>query len=268
MHPSAPPYNDHRHNYAPPSPFPYFAASPNHSHGPNPNPLYSTTEYGYPNPYTHHLGPGSSLPPIYIGSCHVNINVGEPLVAERYDNGGDSSGGYGKSRSKLDLDGCQQLDSEMSRGDHGGYGSRDGVFYANSKKVVLKLDINDDKAKKKVIETVSKLAGIESIAVDMKEKKLTVIGDVDLVTLVKKLRKLCHTETVSVGPAKELEKKKDKPKKDEGKKVEEPKKDGGRRKDEEEGKKIAELVSAYNPQIAQYYYVANNEENPKGCVIC
>ncbi|THF96968.1 hypothetical protein TEA_003599 [Camellia sinensis var. sinensis] len=233
MHPSAPPYNDHHHNYAPPSPFPYFAASPNHSHGPNPNPLYSTTEYGYPNPYNHHLGPGSSLPPIYIGSCHVNINVGEPLVAERYDNGGDSSGGNGKSRPKLDLDGCQQLDSGMSYDDHSGYDSR-----------------------------------IESIAVDMKENKLTVIGDVDLVTLVKKLRKLCHTETVSVGPAKELEKKNGKPKKDEGKKFEEPKKDGGRRKDEEEGKKIAELVSAYNPQIAQYYYVDNKEENPEGCVIC
>ncbi|KAI7988417.1 hypothetical protein LOK49_LG13G02193 [Camellia lanceoleosa] len=138
MHSSAPPYNiDHRHNYAPPSPFPYFAASPNHSHGPNPNPLYSTTEYGYPNPYTHHLGPGSSLPPIYIGSCHVNINLGEPLVTERYDNGGDSSGGDGKSRSKLelDLDGCQQLGSEMSCDDHGGYGSRDGAFYANSKEL-------------------------------------------------------------------------------------------------------------------------------------
>ncbi|KAJ0626346.1 hypothetical protein HanPI659440_Chr01g0011581 [Helianthus annuus] len=42
---------------------------------------------------------------------------------------------------------------------------------------------------------------------DMKDKKLTVTGDVDPVTVVSKLRKICHTEIVSVGPAKEPEKK-------------------------------------------------------------
>ena len=40
--------------------------------------------------------------------------------------------------------------------------------------------------------------------------KFTVIGDIDPVDVVNKLRKLCHTEILSVGPAQE-EKKKDEP---------------------------------------------------------
>lgn len=40
----------------------------------------------------------------------------------------------------------------------------------------------------------------------MKEKKLTVIGTVDPVNVVSKLRKYWHTDIVSVGPAKEPEK--------------------------------------------------------------
>ncbi|RVW41887.1 hypothetical protein CK203_081579 [Vitis vinifera] len=42
---------------------------------------------------------------------------------------------------------------------------------------------------------------------DMKDKKLTVIGDVDPVSIVGRLRKLCHAEILSIGPAKEPEKK-------------------------------------------------------------
>ena len=49
---------------------------------------------------------------------------------------------------------------------------------------------------------------------DMKDKKLTVIGDVDPVSIVGRLRKLCHPEILSVGPAKEPEKKEE-PKKEE-----------------------------------------------------
>jgi hypothetical protein len=47
---------------------------------------------------------------------------------------------------------------------------------------------------------------------DLKEKKLTVIGDIDPVDVVSKLRKIWHTEILAVGPAKE------EGKKDEGKK--------------------------------------------------
>ena len=100
---------------------------------------------------------------------------------------------------------------------------------------------------------------------DMKDKKLTVVGDVDPVDIVSKLRKGWHTDILTVGPAKE-EKKED-GKKDEGKKDE--KKDGDKKKDTE--KQIQELVDAYkayNPHLTRYYHVQSAEENPNACVIC
>lgn len=59
----------------------------------------------------------------------------------------------------------------------------------------------------------AKLAGVHSISMEMKDQKLTVIGDIDPVCIVAKLRKLCCTEIVTVEPAKEPEKKKEEPKK-------------------------------------------------------
>lgn len=88
------------------------------------------------------------------------------------------------------------------------------------------------------------ITGVDSIAMDMKDKKLTVTGDVDPVIIVSKLRKICHTDIVSVGPAKEPEKKDagsgaaDKKKEEEKKKAEEKKK-------EEEKKKLEEARKAY-----------------------
>ena len=104
-------------------------------------------------------------------------------------------------------------------------------------------------------------SGIDSISMDMKEKKLTVVGDVDPVEVVNKLRKTWNTDIVSVGPAKE-EKKKDEGKKDD-------KKDENKPKDEKE--QLADLIKAYkayNPHMTQYYYVQSAEENPNACVIC
>ncbi|KAF9664217.1 hypothetical protein SADUNF_Sadunf17G0133100 [Salix dunnii] len=55
-------------------------------------------------------------------------------------------------------------------------------------KAVLKLDLNDDKAKKKAMQRVTGLPGVDSISMDMKDKKLTVVGNIDAADIVAKLR--------------------------------------------------------------------------------
>ena len=100
----------------------------------------------------------------------------------------------------------------------------------------------------------------------MKDQKLTVIGDIDPIEVVNKLRqKKWYTEILSVGPKdeKKPEEKKPEEKKPEEKKPEEKKK--------EESEKIAELVKAYqayNPHMTTHYRVLSMEENPNACVIC
>lgn len=89
---------------------------------------------------------------------------------------------------------------------------------------------------------------------DMKEKKLTVIGDVDPVDVVNKLRKKqWYTEILTVGPAKE--EKKDDEKKGDGKK-----KDGNQKFDPFKG--------CYHPYMPMYCPVVRSEETPISCVIC
>ena len=86
------------------------------------------------------------------------------------------------------------------------------------------------------------------MSIEMKDKKLTVIGDIDPVHIVAKLRKLCHTEIITVGPAKEPEKKKEEPKK------------------KDPADPVAHYLS-YCPQMPPYYYVRCVEDRQNACVI-
>ncbi|CAL5077300.1 unnamed protein product [Urochloa decumbens] len=72
-----------------------------------------------------------------------------------------------------------------------------------AKKVVLLLGLHDNDAreKRKVLKTVSAFPGLDLISIDMKASKLTVVGKVDPIVLVTKLRKLWHADILSVEPA-------------------------------------------------------------------
>ncbi|KAJ8752857.1 hypothetical protein K2173_008592 [Erythroxylum novogranatense] len=115
------------------------------------------------------------------------------------------------------------------------------------KKIVLKLELHVEGDKNKVMKAVSRLSasGIESISVEMKAGKLTVVGDIDPVYVVKKFRKFCRLEILSVAPAKDDEKK----------------------KEEKEKEKDKDSHLAYSYYYPNYYYRVI-EENPNACIIC
>ncbi|XP_048527306.1 heavy metal-associated isoprenylated plant protein 39-like [Triticum urartu] len=76
-----------------------------------------------------------------------------------------------------------------------------------AQKVVLRIPtMTDDKTKQKAVEAVADIYGIDSIAADLKDNKMTVIGAMDTVAIAKRLKKLGKIDIVSVGPAKEEKK--------------------------------------------------------------
>ncbi|KAK1408275.1 hypothetical protein QVD17_39911 [Tagetes erecta] len=135
-----------------------------------------------------------------------------------------------------------------------------------NKKVVIKVDVHDSDDRRKVLKAVSGLSGIESVSMDMKEQKLTIIGDVDPVDVVGKLKKWCPN-ILTVGPAKEEKKPEKKPEAEKKPETEEEKKK--RLKDEEEAiKKWVEAYRYHYPYMTQRYCVHSVEDDPTGCVIC
>ncbi|XP_027937943.1 heavy metal-associated isoprenylated plant protein 39-like isoform X2 [Vigna unguiculata] len=106
------------------------------------------------------------------------------------------------------------------------------------------------------MKAVSKISGVESVSMEMKEKKLTLIGDMDAVVVVEKLRKLCYTEILSYGPEK-VEKK-------ENKKVE---KKEAENKNKDQTQNIADILKTYETYHNHYHYTSYVEENPNACVI-
>ncbi|XP_057774372.1 heavy metal-associated isoprenylated plant protein 39 isoform X1 [Salvia miltiorrhiza] len=71
------------------------------------------------------------------------------------------------------------------------------------KLVVRVLTMTDEKTKQKAMEAAADILGVDSIAADVKDQKVTVVGQMDVVAVVNRLKKVGKLEIMSVGPAKE-----------------------------------------------------------------
>ncbi|KAI7733123.1 hypothetical protein M8C21_027240, partial [Ambrosia artemisiifolia] len=69
-------------------------------------------------------------------------------------------------------------------------------------KLIIKVDIHDNDEKRNALKAVSGLLGIDSLAMDMKDKKMTIVGDVEPLDVIGKLKKW-DADILSIGPAKE-----------------------------------------------------------------
>jgi len=138
------------------------------------------------------------------------------------------------------------------------------------KKMVFKSTMEDDRSRTKAMKAVAG-CGVDSITTDMKEGKITVVGDADPVRLAKKLRKLGYrAELLSVEEKKEE-------KKPAAEKKPEEKKPAAEKKPEE--KKAAQpavttVVCYANPESGYwpyegypYSYSIVRDEYPTVCTI-
>ncbi|XP_010276938.1 PREDICTED: heavy metal-associated isoprenylated plant protein 26-like [Nelumbo nucifera] len=76
----------------------------------------------------------------------------------------------------------------------------------STKKIDLKVNMNCLKCKKQVLQSITKLQGIDSITVDMEKGIVSVIGDVDPIQIVCRVRKTGRiAELTNVGPPKKPE---------------------------------------------------------------
>ncbi|KAK2366875.1 heavy metal-associated isoprenylated plant protein [Trifolium repens] len=115
------------------------------------------------------------------------------------------------------------------------------------------------------MKAVSGISGVESVSVEMKDQKMTLIGDIDTIDVVGKLRKLCNAEIISVGPAKE--EKKPIPKAEPRKRDDDDKK----KPNEEEMAALVNTYESYYNQTTQpnpYYHHRTVGESPSGSCGC
>ncbi|ESQ43242.1 hypothetical protein EUTSA_v10015441mg, partial [Eutrema salsugineum] len=78
-------------------------------------------------------------------------------------------------------------------------------------KIVLKLEVHDERIKKKAMKTVCEFSGVTSLDV-REEGKLKVTGEFNNFELTKKLKKICKdVDIIEVGPDTEPEQNQPKP---------------------------------------------------------
>ncbi|XP_071736983.1 heavy metal-associated isoprenylated plant protein 2-like [Rutidosis leptorrhynchoides] len=80
----------------------------------------------------------------------------------------------------------------------------------STKKIEVKVNMHCEKCKTQVLKAVTKVLGVSEVSVDLEKQMLVVIGDVDPVCVVARVRKTGKiAEIVSVGPPKKIEPKKE-----------------------------------------------------------
>ncbi|XP_024992145.1 heavy metal-associated isoprenylated plant protein 39-like [Cynara cardunculus var. scolymus] len=124
-----------------------------------------------------------------------------------------------------------------------------------AQKVVLKVvSMTDDKTKQKAIEAAAHIHGVDSIGANLEDQQVTVVGEMDAVAVVKKLKKVAGmVEIISIGPAADQEpppppppdQKKKKKKKTTTKKKKKKQEDNKGEGKEEKNKNGGELTGYY-----------------------